>query len=79
MVKQNKENMAEKKDLSTAILDNRKGPNKLTMEQIAQDVDDNSRCQLTPAKRDELKIFDGETICLKGKKRRETVCTVVAS
>ena len=34
--------MAEKKDLSTAILDNRKGPNKLKMEQIPNDIDDNS-------------------------------------
>jgi hypothetical protein len=28
---------------------------------------------------DELKIYTGETLILKGKKRKETVCTVIAS
>ena len=71
--------MAEKKDLSTAILDNRKGPNKLQMEQIPNDIDDNSICVLTQNKMDELKIYTGETVVIKGKKRKETVCTVIAS
>ena len=71
--------MAEKKDLSTAILDNRKGPNKLKMEQIPNDIDDNSICVMTQNKMDELKIYTGETVILKGKKRKETVCTVIAS
>jgi len=72
--------MAEKKDLSTAILDGRnKGPNKLVCEQIPHDIDDNSICVMTQAKMDELKIYTGETVVLRGKKRRETVLTVIKS
>jgi transitional endoplasmic reticulum ATPase len=70
--------MADKKDLSTAILDNRKGPNKLTMEQSVE-LDDNSLCIITQAKMDELKIYNGDTVVLKGKKRKETICTVMLS
>ena len=36
--------------------------------------DDNSIVEMTQAKMDELKIFKGDTVMLKGKKRRDTVC-----
>ena len=61
----------EKKDFSTAILDRKKAPNRLMVEEALND--DNSVIQLTQKKMDELKIFKAETVLLKGKKRKETI------
>jgi len=61
-----------KKDVSTAILTKKKAPHKLTVEESKQD--DNSVVELTQKKMDELKIMKGDTVLLKGKKRRDTVC-----
>lgn len=55
----------EKKDFSTAILDKKKAPHKLTVEDAKND--DNSIVEMTQAKMDELKIFKGDTVMLKGK------------
>ena len=55
----------EKKDFSTAILDKKKAPNKLQVEDSVQD--DNSIIELTQAKMDELKIFKGDAVILRGK------------
>jgi len=33
---------------------------------------------MTQAKMDELKIFKGDTVLLKGKKRKDTVCIALA-
>jgi len=68
--------MAEKKDFSTAILTKKKAPHKLTVEESKQD--DNSVVEMTQAKMDELKIFKGDTVLLKGKKRKDTVCIALA-
>ena len=62
----------EKKDFSTAILEKKKAPNKLQVEDSTQD--DNSIIELTQAKMDELKIFKGDAVMLRGKKRKETIC-----
>jgi len=62
----------EKKDFSTAILEKKKAPYKLQCEESK--LDDNSTVELTQAKMDELKIFKGDCVLLKGKKRKETVC-----
>jgi len=62
----------EKKDFSTAILNKKKAPHKLQVEESKQD--DNSVVEMTQAKMDELKIFKGDTVLLKGKKRKDTVC-----
>jgi transitional endoplasmic reticulum ATPase len=40
--------------------------------------DDNSVVEMTQAKMDELKIFKGDTVLLKGKKRKDTVCIALA-
>jgi transitional endoplasmic reticulum ATPase len=64
--------MVEKKDVSCAILDKKKAPHKLSCEESK--LDDNSTVELTQAKMDELKIFKGDCVLLKGKKRKETVC-----
>lgn len=61
----------EKKDFSTAILERKKAPHRLMAEEAKND--DNSVVQMTQAKMDELKIFKGETVLLKGKKRKETI------
>ena len=68
--------MADKKDVSTAILNKKKAPHKLTVEESKQD--DNSVVEMTQAKMDELKIFKGDTVLLKGKKRKDTVCIALA-
>ena len=61
-----------KKDFSTAILDRKKAPYKLIVEEATND--DNSVVMLTAAKMEELKVFKGDTVLLKGKKRKDTVC-----
>lgn len=65
----------EKKDFSTAILDAKKAPNKLIVEESLND--DNSTIQISQAKMSELKIFKGDPIFIKGKKRKETVCVAL--
>ena len=57
-----------KKDFSTAILDRKKAPHKLTVEDSKQD--DNSIVEMTQAKMDELKIFKGDTVMIRGKAAR---------
>lgn len=67
---------SDKKDFSTAILDQKKAPNKLIVEEATKD--DNSTVFLSNAKMNELNIFKGDTIFIKGKKRKETICIVLA-
>lgn len=65
------------KDLGTAILDNKKSkPNRLMVDESAQD--DNSIVQVSPAKLDELQLFRGDTVLLKGKRKKETVAIILA-
>ena len=54
-----------KKDIATAILDRKKAPHKITVEDAKND--DNSIVEMTQAKMDELKIFKGDTVLIKGK------------
>ncbi len=56
---------AEKKDYSTAILEHKKAPNRLMVEEAK--TDDNSVVEMTQAKMDELKIYKGDTVLLRGK------------
>ena len=62
--------------MSEAILKKKKAPHKLLVEESKQD--DNSVVEMTQAKMDELKIFKGDTVLLKGKKRRDTVCIALS-
>lgn len=57
-----------KKDVSTAILDQKKAPNKLMVDEALND--ENSSIQISQAKMNELKIFKGDPIFIKGKKRK---------
>jgi len=65
----------EKKDYSTAILDKKKAPNRLYVEEAVND--DNSVIALHPATMEKLQLFRGDTVLLKGKKRKDTVCIVL--
>nr|XP_051198322.1 cell division cycle protein 48 homolog [Lolium perenne] len=53
----------------------KKAANRLVVEEAT--TDDNSICNLHPATMDELSIFKGDLVLLKGKRRRATVCIVV--
>ncbi|KAH7970879.1 hypothetical protein HPB49_016285 [Dermacentor silvarum] len=63
-------------DLATAILKTKQKPNRLLVEEAIND--DNSVVSLSQGKMDELMLFRGDTVLLKGKKRRETVCIVLS-
>lgn len=63
-------------DLATAILRRKDRPNRLLVEEATND--DNSVVALSQAKMDELMLFRGDTVLLKGKRRKETVCIVLA-
>ncbi|CAD6191510.1 unnamed protein product [Caenorhabditis auriculariae] len=62
--------------LATAILKDKVKPNRLIVDQ--SDKDDNSVIALSQAKMDELNLFRGDAVVLKGKKRKETVAIVLA-
>merc|ERR1712168_205812 len=70
--------MADKKgeELATAILNKKAKPNRLLVEDAVND--DNSVVSLSLAKMDELQLFRGDTVLLKGKKRKESVCIVLS-
>lgn len=61
--------------MATAILRTKNKPNRLIVDESTND--DNSVVQLSQAKMDELELFRGDTVLLKGPKRRETVCIVL--
>jgi transitional endoplasmic reticulum ATPase len=65
-----------KGDMSEAILSSganvKRAPNRLVVDDSAND--DNSVVSLSNAKMEELQLFRGDTVMLKGKKGRETVC-----
>lgn len=63
-------------DLATAILNKKSKPNRLLVEDSVGD--DGSVVSLSQAKMDELQLFRGDTVILKGKKRKETVCIVLS-
>lgn len=65
----------EKKDVSTAIMERKKAPNRLFVEEAVND--DNSVISLHPATMEKLQLFRGDTVLIKGKKRKDTVCIVL--
>jgi transitional endoplasmic reticulum ATPase len=69
--------MSDKKvEINTAIMDRKRAPNRLIVDEARND--DNSVVCLSPAKMEELQLFRGDTVLLKGKKGRDTVCIVLA-
>ncbi|GJN09064.1 hypothetical protein PR202_ga27034 [Eleusine coracana subsp. coracana] len=65
-----------KKDFSTAILERKKSPNRLVVDEATND--DNSVVALHPDTMEKLQLFRGDTVLLKGKKRKDTICIVLA-
>ncbi|XP_069128020.1 transitional endoplasmic reticulum ATPase isoform X1 [Argopecten irradians] len=63
-------------DLATAILKPKEKPNRLLVEEAINE--DNSVVSLSQTKMDELQLFRGDTVLLKGKRRKETVCIVLS-
>ncbi|ORZ33552.1 AAA ATPase [Catenaria anguillulae PL171] len=63
-------------DLATAILKKKAAPNKLMVDEASND--DNSVAAMSTATMDTLGLFRGDTILLKGKKRRDTVLIALA-
>jgi len=65
-----------KDHLATAILNQKAKPNRLIVEDALND--DNSIITLSQAKMDELQLFRADSVIVKGKKRKETVCVVLS-
>ncbi|XLT39737.1 hypothetical protein HN873_071029 [Arachis hypogaea] len=65
-----------KKDYSTAILERKKSPNRLVVDEAINN--DNSAVSMHLDTMEKLQLFRGDTILIKGKKRRDTVCIALA-
>lgn len=63
-------------DLATAILRRKIRPNRLIVDDAVND--DNSVVALSQVKMDELQLFRGDTVQLRGKRRKESVCIVLS-
>ncbi|QRV73907.1 AAA family ATPase [Ceratobasidium sp. AG-Ba] len=64
-------------DVSTAILRQKKSPNRLIVDEATSD--DNSIATLNPATMETLQLFRGDTIIVRGKKRKDTVLICLSS
>ncbi|KAM8772236.1 transitional endoplasmic reticulum ATPase isoform 1-T1 [Acanthopagrus schlegelii] len=62
-------------DFSTAILKQKQRPNRLIVDEALNE--DSSIVSLSQIKTEELQLFRGDTVVLKGRKRRQTVCIVL--
>ncbi|KAL8168036.1 hypothetical protein V2J09_009535 [Rumex salicifolius] len=65
-----------KRDFSTAILERKKSPNRLVVDEAIND--DNSVVSMHPDTMEKLKLFRGDTVLIKGKKRKDTICIALA-
>ncbi|CAI0471416.1 unnamed protein product [Linum tenue] len=65
-----------KRDFSTAILERKKAANRLVVDEAVND--DNSVVALHPDTMEKLQLFRGDTILIKGKKRKDTICIALA-
>jgi len=65
-----------KKDPTSILLEKKQNPNRLVVDEATQD--DNSVISLHPDKMEELQLFRGDTVLIKGKRRKDTVCIVLA-
>lgn len=52
--------------------------NRFIVEEVQKEAEDNSAVYLSSEKINELGFFRGDTVLLKGKKRRDTVCIIMA-
>ena len=58
-------------------MDKKKAPNRLVVDDALSD--DNSVVTLSAAKMEELQLFRGDTVLLKGKKGKDTICIVLSN
>mmetsp|Transcript_13934 Transcript_13934/g.19225 ORF Transcript_13934/g.19225 Transcript_13934/m.19225 type:complete len:163 (-) Transcript_13934:329-817(-) len=75
------EEVKKKKDdeLALAILKKKKAPFRLLVDEPVNDEQqDNSVVALHPDKMEELQFYRGDTILLKGKKKRDTICIALS-
>ena len=63
-------------DLDPNANKSKRAPNRLVVDEAKND--DNSVVCLSAAKMEELQLFRGDTVLLKGKKGRDTICIVLA-
>lgn len=63
-------------DVATAILRTKSKPYRLVVDDAV--TDDNSVVSLSQAKMDELDLYRGDTVTLRGRRKKETVCIVLA-
>ena len=63
-------------DLTEKIMEKKRSPNRLIVDEATND--DNSVVALSMAKMEELQLFRGDTVLIKGKKGKEAVCIVLA-
>ena len=52
--------------------------NRLIADDVLLNADDNSAVYLNPSKIEELNFFRGDTVLVKGKRRKDTVCIIMA-
>lgn len=69
-------NAAAENDVATAILRRKKKPNNLIVDDATSD--DNSTITISPNTMDTLELFRGDTVIVKGKRRKETVLIVLS-
>uniref|UniRef100_A0A665WAZ2 vesicle-fusing ATPase n=1 Tax=Echeneis naucrates TaxID=173247 RepID=A0A665WAZ2_ECHNA len=62
-------------DFSTAILKQKHRPNRLIVDEVLNE--DSSIVNLSQNKTEELQLFRGDTVVLRGRKQRQTVCIVL--
>ncbi|XP_006790830.1 transitional endoplasmic reticulum ATPase [Neolamprologus brichardi] len=62
-------------DYSTAILKQKHRPNRLIVDEAVSE--DSSIVSLSQRKTEELQLFRGDTVVLRGRKRRQTVCIIL--
>jgi transitional endoplasmic reticulum ATPase len=58
-------------------MDMKKTPNRLLVDEAPASADDNSVIYLSEAKMEELQLFRGDTVLLRGKRRKDTICIVL--
>ncbi|KAL7069392.1 putative transitional endoplasmic reticulum ATPase protein [Cryptosporidium serpentis] len=61
--------------VKSETVEKRRAPNRLVVDDAIND--DNSVVCLSPQKMEQLKLFRGDTVLLRGKKRRDTICIVL--
>ncbi|XP_009782020.1 cell division cycle protein 48 homolog [Nicotiana tabacum] len=71
--KQSFESKETKKDYTTAILERKKAPNRLIVDESTKD--ENSIVFLNPETMEKLQLFRGDTVLIKGKRKRDTIST----